>query len=690
MSPEQAQGKKELDARSDIFSFGSVLYEMVTQRRAFPEDTMAELLAAILRDEPKKISELVPSVPLDLEKLITRALRKEPERRFQSMADMRVALVEIKEELDSGSFVSAEQVIKMAPKPRRKTWHWIASALLAIVIGAAGWLYFSQSEPVYPPTRTIPLTTYAGDELDPALSPDGNQVAFCMRGDDGHLHLYVKMIGGGEPLQITKASAHDMYPAWSADGRWTAFYRVREGVNEVYRVSALGGAEQQLAISQGDRRGLSWSPNQELLAMVDKESPEDRDSIFLLSLETGEKRRLTTPPSHYLRGDRHPRFSPDGETLAFVREIATSQSDIYLVPVEGGDPRRLTVGNQYTSALDWTSDGSSIVFSSNRAPRTGFGLWRIAASGGEPEPLEVGEGGRWPTISRQGGRLAYVKEDPRQDIWRVGGPTASEEERMPAPFISSTRMDYEPRYSPDGQSITFTSTRSGYSEIWICDSDGSNRQLTFLEDPLTDGGIWSPDGKQIAFSSPKEGSRDVYVVSAAGGIPRRLTTESWNERPQAWSNDGGWIYLNSNRSGGQEMWKMPEEGGEQIQITKNRGTVAFESPDGRFLYFGKRDPNGGPRGIWRVPVDGGEEVQVLKHAGFGDWAVTERGIFYINRETAPGPTIEFFEFATERVSLVTVVEVASSFGFSVSPDQRWILYVMEESANDIMLVENFR
>jgi len=229
-------------------------------------------------------------------------------------------------------------------------------------------------------------------------------------------------------------------------------------------------------------------------------------------------------------------------------------------------------------------------------------------------------------------------------------------------------------------------------EIWICDEDGTSfRQLTSLEETLTANGHWSPDGQQIAFMSAKEGSLDAYVVSAMGGIPKRLTTEPWDEIPYGWSNDGRWFYFSSNRTGRHEVWKMPPEGGEAIQITKNGGGQVHESPGGQFLYFGKRFAFGGPLGIWRIPMDGGPEEPVLEHGGFNDWALTQDGICYINRQADPGPAIELVEFATGRVSTVTVLEGRPiSRGLSVSPDQRSILYVRLETETDIMLVENIR
>jgi Tol biopolymer transport system component len=342
--------------------------------------------------------------------------------------------------------------------------------------------------------------------------------------------------------------------------------------------------------------------------------------------------------------------------------------------------------------LDWTPGGESIVFSATRPGRAGWAsLWRVSASGGELEPLEVGEQGEYPTVSRQGARLSYATVAEKFDIWRVGGPSARGEERSPTRFISSTECDHVQDYSPDGQKIAFTSNRSGHYEVWVCDSDGSNpRQLTFLEDPHTFAGSWSPDGNQIAFFSPKEGSWDIYVMNVTGGFPRRLTTEASDEAVPRWSKDGDWIYFASNRTGRFELYKMPVEGGDAVQLTTNGGGVAFESTDGRFLYFAKSDPEGGPRGIWCMPIDGGEQVQVHDHGEYVLWELLEQGICYLNRYSDP-PAIELFDFATGEVSLLAVLERQPAiWGFSVSPDGRWVLYDQEETESDIMLVENFR
>jgi Tol biopolymer transport system component len=254
-------------------------------------------------------------------------------------------------------------------------------------------------------------------------------------------------------------------------------------------------------------------------------------------------------------------------------------------------------------------------------------------------------------------------------------------------------LDQGPQYSPDGKRIVFESTRSGFYEIWVCDSEGTNTiQLTTLE-RVTGTPRWSPDGRQIAFDSRPESHSGIYVINVEGGSPRRLTTETSDDVVPSWSRDGRWIYFASNRSGTQQVWKVPAEGGQAVQVTKKGGLAAFESPDGKIVYYAKFDSPG----LWRVAVEGGEETLVLDQpkAGYWDyWAVVDGGIYFVNAAVVSRPTIEFYSFATRRVRQIAAMEKEAykwSPGFAISPDGRWILYAsMDHSGSDIMLVENFR
>jgi Tol biopolymer transport system component len=523
-------------------------------------------------------------------------------------------------------------------------------------------------------------------------------VAFAQQGESGIWDLFVMLIGEGDTLLVSDGTSDSWAPTWSPDGRRIAHRRRVMNDDGKYiftieSVSALGGQRRQLTKTlHSGPGGPSWSPDGNTLALVDRESPDVPSSIFLLSLETGEKRRLTSPPADH-DGDVSPRFSPDGRKVAFVRWGAMIQSDVFVIPTEGGEQRRLTTSNGVTYGVDWTADGQSLIFAASRAGRTHWiSLWRVPVAGGEPEPLGVGDQGTWPSVSRSGNRLCYVKDEDKADIWRAGGPASTEEERQPVRFISSTRYENFPEYSLDGRQILFGSYRSGADEIWVCSSDGSDpRQLTQVKRPGgAVVGAWSPDGTQIAFCGVENENYEIYVVDAAGGIPRRITTEPSNDGYPSWSRDGRFIYFGSDRTGTLEVFRMSAAGGDAQQITTDGGAYAVESPDGRDLYFTKRGLEGGSPGIWRMPAGGGEAVQIHDYGGFDYWEVLEEGICLLNRASDP-PSIELLDFTTGEIVLIATLEGRPGFmGFSVSPDRRWVLYQGWETESDVMLVENFR
>ena len=551
--------------------------------------------------------------------------------------------------------------------------------------------------------KVVPFTSFEGHEGSPAFSPDGNQIAFAWDGGTSdNIDIYVKLIDVGTPLRLTTHPGIDRSPTWSPDGRYIAFSRFSESEKGIFIVPALGGTERKLYSPDWGHFGFGgvvWSPDGKFLAYLDRNSPETLYGIWLLSVENLERRQLTGPPAQNLF-DMVPAFSPDGQALAFVRLSSGRVSDIYLVPVGGGEPRRLTFDNTDIDGLAWTQDGREIVFTSDRGG--GYGLWRISVTGGTPERLAVGgdsdfsrplspQGNRL-AMSRQGNRLAYVQSTFDTNIWRIEIPESNGRSSPPTRLIASTNLEQGPQYSPDGKKIVFESTRSGSYEIWVCDSNGTNLiQLTSF-DRTTGTPRWSPDGRHIAFDARIETHSDIYVTGAEGGSPRRLTTETSDDVIPSWSRDGRWIYFASNRTGDDQVWKVSAEGGEAVQVTKQGGFAAFESPDGKFVYYTMHKP-----GLWRVAVEGGEEARVLdqpKLGYWGYWAVVNGGIYFVNVEVKQHPVIEFFSFATGRVRQIATMEkeaVLASPGFAISPDGRGILYAqVDQSGGDIILVENFQ
>ena len=706
MSPEQARGE-QLDERSDLFSLGALMYEMATGKPAFPGATAAVIFDAILNKIPPSPLESNPSLPNELVSIISKALEKDPLQRYQTAREMRTDLERVEYEVDQRTMSQralSASTHRWAPGPAKRRFLWPIIALIVVAFALLTvWLRLVRPNALLPSPTVVPFTSFPGGEYEPAFSPDGTQLAFVWNGEkEDNYDIYVKLINTGEPLRLTTNPAGEGSPAWSPDGHYIAFLRYSEGnsASGFYIVPALGGAERKLGaafpLAHIFDRHVDWSPDGKLLAVVDKSSAAEPFGIFLLSVDTGERRRLTTPPAKSI-GDTGPVFSPDGRALAFKRTLSSGVDDIYVVPIPGGEPRRLTHDNRFTTGNAWTPDGREIVFLSAREGTES--MWRIPSSGGAPKSVSgAGEGGYYLAISRRGHRLAYSKMSSDSNVWRIAMSPDGQLVHGPEKLIFSTRQETSAQYSPDGNRIAFRSDRSGSDEIWVCDASGANPlRLTSFRGALTGTPRWSPDGQYLAFDSRPSGNADIYAIRAAGGSPRRITTESSEDVVPSWSADGNWIYFASNRTGDWQVWKAAAQEGstaKPVQITRGGGFAAFESADRAWVYYAKgRDR----AGIWKVPVQGGEEAEILPNlkAGYwGYWTVADKGIYFIDLKPQSGAYVELFSFATGRARHLVELEKDPPFGdsgFSVSRDGRSILYTqVDESGSDIILVENFR
>jgi Tol biopolymer transport system component len=637
------------------------------------------------------VSAVIADAPRDLEKIISRCVRKDPNRRFQHMADVKIAVEELKEESESGKLT---RVVPQSELGRRKSsWKWALAgmtALLTVAMSAGFWFLRPRSHPV---PRVVPLTADPGRQIDPAFSPDGKQVAFAWdTGKGGGLDIYVKLVDAGRPLRLTNNPATDAFPAWSPDGRYIAFCRYEREQGEVWIVPALGGAERRLGEAANMFGGLSWSPDGNFLAVSEASSAGAPLSLYLISPETGKRRRLTSPPNGY-GGDVAPAFSPDGKTLAFVRPPV--HGSIYLLPIgDSGaalsEPRRLTTPETWIVGFDWTPDGRDIVFSSTQGDSSS--LWMMAASGATAERLIGGENASEISISRTGNRLVYERDLFDSNIWRIPGPKALDKISAPTRVIASTASDGAPQFSPDGKKIAFSSNRSGKDAIWLCDRNGLNpADITSFSARDVGSPRWSPDSQWIAFDSLNESNRDIYVVSADGGAVRLITTGPFDNVRPSWSRDGGWIYFGSNRSGDWQIWKVPSNGGAAMRVTKTGGREAFQSFDDKFVYYAKL----GSHGIWRVPTDGGEETQVFSEGEQGLWALTDEGIYFLDERVAP-PVLKFYNFAARKTEIFKQFPKDTRFdedstSLSVSRDGQWLLYTQwDQASSDLRLMENYR
>lgn len=588
----------------------------------------------------------------------------------------------------------------------------IALAALGVVLGL--WFIRSTQPQPGPPIAT-PIAGLPQRIDEVSLSPDGARLAFTSDWQQpGNTDLYVTPAGSGAPVRLTTHPAAEYSPAWSPDGRSIGFLRAAQGQcqgpTDVLVIPAAGGGERKVGevslcpdLLPLPGPFLAWAPDAASLVVSDQSAPGEPLSLYVLSLDGGLKRRLTSPPPSS-PGDSGPAFSPDGRVLAYTRFAGLGVGDIYVLPLRedftpARDPERRTFEHRFSALPAWTPDGGEIVYSLRWAGRA-F-LYRVKAAGPDPpQRLErIGEGAAWHTISAQKRRLAYVRPPSGANIARLELNAAGSRASEAGAVLRSARFDGFADHSPDGQKIVVASARSGNLEVWICASDGGNCvQLTSLGAAFTGFPRWSPDGERIAFFSNSEGQSDIYVVAAAGSTPRKLAPDPGDDILPSWSRDGYSIYFASNRTGRYQVWKAPvfDSDAGAVQVTRQGGLAAFESSDGRFLYYTKNRRF--VTALWRVPLSAtgaptGAETLVTQPVLAAGFAATSRGLYCL----APEPylvraaSLQFFSLAGGRMEAVAALGKPADQGLSVAPDGRSILYTqIDRPAQAVMLVENFR
>jgi eukaryotic-like serine/threonine-protein kinase len=699
LSPEQAEGLP-LNLQSDIFSFGIILYEMISGINPFLRASQLATIAAILNEEPKPLHELVPSVPAEVERLITRCLRKSPEQRLRSMADLAIALKELQRESDSGQlYVTGSHA---ASNQRRRFMVGTAIGLASLTLISIGLWKTRRDRAPAPSYELTPITTYPGTEMQPSLSPDGAQVAFSWNGAArDKFHIFLKALGPGPPLQLTHAAADDTAPAWSPDGGSIAFLRTQgNGRFDVFVIPALGGSERKLTeisipeIVWMPGPYLSWTPDSRSLVLPDRPTPDKPTAIFLFPIQTGEKRQLTFPSAGIL-GDSCPALSPDGRALAFCRcsHLGAWITDVYLVELSAqlqptAEPRQVVPGHSLrVNGLTWNRIGTELVFGASRQDFGDQGLWRVPITSTVAAPaseLKLGIAS-WPTAARLSPRLAFGRSmGGGLNILRLQIHSDNKNREVPRPLIDSTREDFAPGYSPDGHRIAFESDRSGNLEIWTCNDEGQDcLQVTTIGSAFTGLPSWSPDGKQIAFYSRKNDKSHIFVIGADGTGLRQLTFGDSNELMPRWSRDGAWIYYSSNATEPVQVWKVPSQGGAPVQVTRNGGFASLESLDGKWLYYTKNQA--ADTSLWKRPLAGGEELQVLPSVQLHNFDVVNDGLYFLADTT----TLKFLDAAG---ASTTVAHLPPGYvGLSVSPDRRWIVFTAgKPEVSELIMVENFQ
>ncbi|MFM8392611.1 MAG: winged helix-turn-helix domain-containing protein [Acidobacteriota bacterium] len=472
----------------------------------------------------------------------------------------------------------------------------IAFTLLGL-FGAAVWIFESRGlrsgshniEPV-----SIPLQTLTGFKKSLAFSFDGKMLAFASENEKSNkTDLYMRLISGGESIRLTDSPENELDLAWSPQGDRIAFLRWPEktdGNAQKYQliiIPTLGGSEQMIAQVEG---GLDWSPDGEHLAISDTEAEGNSVGIFLITLDSQERRAISRHPSGSAVFDHLPRFDRTGLHLAFVRWESGVSSDIFIANLASGEIKQLTFDKRSIFDLRFSKENDSIFFVSNRNGNRR--LWEIPINGGTPSLVtSITDEIQKITISPLNGNIAFTQHtnDTATEISPLTRPGGTSTANRAPCFINSSRSDDTPRFAPYGEQIAFISNRTGKDEIWTANFDCSqSRQLTNLAENAVGSPRWSPDGQKLIFDHHIDGQSEISMIDVNSRIVTRLTNDPFPNFLPAWSNDGQSFYYCTNRTGRNEIWKKSLDRDDAVQITRQGGFESVESPDGRLLYFTNR------------------------------------------------------------------------------------------------------
>jgi Tol biopolymer transport system component len=583
MSPEQAEGKP-VDPRSDIFSLGVVLYEMATGERPFRGDTNVSIISSIIKDTPAPVTDSNPNLPADLARIIRRCLAKDPERRYQTAADLRNELEELKQDSASGAIA----IVRPVPGRRRRLT-LVATSVVAVVaiVGAALLVFNRRQAPASSREASFTIDKFArltstGTALMAAISPDGKYVVH-VKGEPGGFGLWMRQTATTSDVRIVPpADVRFDGLAFAPDANYVYYsaYAGTAGIASLYRVPVLGGAPVRL-LDDIDSQ-VTFSPDQKRIAFLRGLVTQGTTALMVADADGGNAKTLasaTAPDKFQSDGVS---WSPDGRTI-----LTTAGSTrpgvptiIYAIDAQSGAAHPLGKAWGFLRDVQWMPDGRSFLvtgidLSGVATPQ----IWQVEFPSGERARVTndlnsyIGL-----SLSSDGRTMATVQTETTGNVYIADGP-GKEPRRVTS---GAGRADGAPgiAWLPDGR-LVYSSTASGMPQLWICDADGGNaHQLTSMVSPATNPQS-SPDGRWIYFSGFAKGP-EIFRIAPDGSDIRQLTTDGDARNPVV-STDGKTIYLTALRSGAPRLMAIPAEGGTPRQVSDQYFRALGVSFDGSRL-----------------------------------------------------------------------------------------------------------
>ncbi len=698
MAPEQVRGQTA-DHRADIFAFGAILYEMLAGKRAFQKPTSAETMTAILNEDPPRFSQVTTNTPPALQRVVHRCLEKNPEQRFQSASDLAFALDALSESAGSATVYPGKE----GGGPRlsgfiKQHRLWIAAGYLlaCLVIGTV--LYFThgwKSSNVSHAKITHRQFTFSGDAYHPAISPDGLFVAYVSRKYGEPQKLVVQAANGAKAeLAHGKILA---VPRWSPDGSEVLFFLIDPATNNwgISVVSRLGGAARTIPGRGNYACGLS--PDGSQIVTAGQAEPSGFKGFRLVNKLNGEVKEVNLSGYTWLLDiDCSPRT---GSILA-----VTKGSDKYQIRTfkpDGSDERKLMEENDAIYSARWSSTGDSIYYLHGKGSTRQ--LSKLSATGRNLESVLLADGlqsGGYFTLSANGSRLAYTREDDNSNLWRIALPTAPKRANPEISRLTSGTSHYgTPSYSPDGRWIAFA-LGPNYFETNIFKSPvggGEPVQLTFFEHAMSSSPAWSPDGQRIAFISDQGGTSRVWVISANGGAaqPLEYTNASDTNNRVVWRPSSDIVY---QQSGNQNYIRINEKTHELKPIIPADYSTGWApvnpvfSPDGKKMAVWRNQPD--DIGLWIISLQPYSETFLRSGRVYPvGWSPDGKNVYAIRAGAGlSGREVIRVQVAapSEITSVATLPgDILGDDGASVSPDGHEIVVSISEEKSDVWLMENF-
>lgn len=692
MSPEQASGRP-LDARSDIFSFGVVLYELLAGHRPFTGGTDLELLQSVMYAAPPPLDE---HLPIALRMAIDKALEKDPAERYQTMRDLVVDLRRVVRQSGETSATPGRVLYRPFKSWRRLVPFAVVGASLAVLLGY--WLLWAgrSTQEVSDQWSFAQLTDHPGQELYPSVSPDGQSLVYASP-LSGNWDIYFQRVGGKTAINLTKDSpCDDTQPAFSPDGRRIAFRSERDG-GGLFVMGATGEDVRRLS-----DRGFhpSWSPDGTQIATgtVDFVGPESlgaRGQLVVIDVATGQTRVMSDLQEAY-----QPHWSPNGHRIAYWSRVGTaSQRDLWTVAQSGGAAVAVTNDPATDWNPVWSPDGRSLFFSSNRGGT--MNLWRVPvdeASGtvlGQPQPVTTPSPySGYMSLSADGRRIAYAHITTTENIFKIGfDPSHEATVGLPTAITDGTRQTRFPDLSPNGESVAaVTSVGEGQEDVVVVRTDGTGFR-TLTDDSHRDREPqWSPDGKAIAFHSDRSGSFQIWTINADGSGLRQLTNSDSLTSNLVWSPDG--TRMVARRQGSQPPGRVlmvdirkpwAEQAPEALPASEPDGVVFVPSSwsaDGRQLALIGFGPHPSA-GTYLYDFDTRQLQKASELAQMGSkarWLSDNRRLLVGSRGM-----LHLVNTLTAKSHEILSVWPDAILGSSISRDDRLIVYGLRNNKADIWL-----